>query len=146
MKLFTIGFTKKTAKEFFTLLIENNVKTIIDLRRNNRSQLAGFTKKIDLKFFLKKIANIQYFHFNEFAPDEILLKKYRSKEFNWIQFQEKYLDQIKKYEKWDDFDINILQDGCLLCSESTPNKCHRRLFAEFLLSKFRDESIQIVHL
>ncbi|KKL01615.1 hypothetical protein LCGC14_2626900, partial [marine sediment metagenome] len=119
---------------------------IIDIRRNNKSQLAGFTKEIDLKFFLKKIAKIKYIYLNSFAPEELLLKNYRSKKFNWIQFEEKYLDQIKNYGEWEDFDIDILQDGCLLCSESLPSKCHRRLFAEFLFSKFKDKSIQIVHL
>lgn len=146
MKLFTIGFAKKTAEEFFTLLIESKVKIIIDIRRNNKSQLAGFTKENDLKFFLKKIANIKYIYLSEFAPDEILLKNYRSKKLNWVQFKEKYLDQIKKYENWENFNSDILQDGCLLCSESSPSKCHRSLLAEFLLNKFRDKSIQIIHL
>ncbi len=146
MRLFTIGFTKKTAEEFFTLLIENKVKTIVDIRRNNKSQLAGFTKEIDLKFFLKGIANIKYIYLSEFAPDEELFKNYRSKKINWVQFEEQYLDQIKNYGNWENFDIDIIQDGCLLCSESSPSKCHRRLLAEFLLSKFRDKSIQIVHL
>ncbi len=146
MKLFTIGYTKKTAEEFFTLLIDNKIKIIIDIRRNNKSQLAGFTKKRDLKFFLKKIANIKYIHLIEFAPEEILLKKYRAKKFDWVQFEQKYLEQIKKYGNWENFDINILQEACLLCSESSPTKCHRRLFAEFLSGKFKDKSIQIVHL
>lgn len=146
MKLFTIGFTKKTAEEFFNLLIENKIKIIFDIRRNNKSQLAGFTKENDLKFFLKKISNIKYIHLSEFAPDEILLKNYRSKNLNWAQFEEKYLNQIKNYGKWEDFDIRLLQDGCLLCSESSPSECHRRLLAEFLLNKFRNKKIQIFHL
>ncbi len=146
MKLYTIGFTKKSAEEFFNLLIENKVKTIIDIRRNNKSQLAGFTKENDLKFFLKKIANTKYIYLSEFAPDDIILKDYRSKNLNWVQFEEKYLDQIKKYENWENFDSDILQDGCLLCSESSPTKCHRRLLAEFFLNKYRDKSIQIIHL
>jgi len=146
MKLYTIGFTKKTAEEFFNLLIENKVKTIIDIRRNNKSQLAGFAKENDLKFFLKQIANIKYIHLSEFAPDEILLKNYRSKKIDWNQFEEKYLDQIEKYENWENFDIDLLQDGCFLCSEYSPSKCHRRLLAEFFLKKFGDKTIQIVHL
>ena len=146
MKLYTIGFTKKSAEEFFNLLIENKVKTIIDIRRNNKSQLAGFTKENDLKFFLKKIANTKYIYLSEFAPDDIILKDFRSKNINWVKFEEKYLDQIKKYDNWENFDSDILQDGCLLCSESSPNKCHRRLFAEFLLNKQRNKSIQIIHL
>jgi len=146
MKLFTIGFTKKNAEEFFNLLIENKVKTIIDIRKNNKSQLSGFTKEKDLKFFLKKIANIEYIHLIEFAPDEILLKNYRSKKIDWDIFEEKYLDQIEKYENWENFDVDILRNGCFLCSESSPCKCHRRLLAEFLLNKLKDKKIEIIHL
>ena len=146
MKLYTIGFTQKTAEEFFNLLIKNKVKTIIDIRRNNKSQLAGFTKENDLEFFLEKIANIKYTHLKEFAPDETLLKNYRKKKITWNQFGERYLDQIKRYDKWGVFNNDVFKEGCLLCSESSPSKCHRRLLAEFLLNKFSDKSIEIIHL
>ena len=76
MKLFTIGFTKKDAKTFFGLLIKNNVKTLIDIRLNNHSQLAGFSKGNDLDYFLKAIAGIDYFYFIQAAPEESLLKKW----------------------------------------------------------------------
>lgn len=140
MKLLTIGFTKKTAEEFFNLLIENKIKTIIDIRRNNKSQLAGYTKENDLKYFLKKVANIDYIYFEEFAPDQTLLKKYRAKEVNWTQYEEEYLNHIKKSNIWKDLDINIFQNACLLCSESSPKKCHRRLLAEFIVNKYKEES------
>jgi uncharacterized protein (DUF488 family) len=81
MKLFTIGFTKKDAKTFFGLLIKNNVKTVIDIRLNNHSQLAGFTKGNDLAYFLKSIAGIDYYYFIQAAPEESLLKEYYMKIF-----------------------------------------------------------------
>jgi uncharacterized protein (DUF488 family) len=146
MNLYTIGFTKKSAEEFFSLLIDNKIQKVVDIRRNNKSQLAGFTKKGDLKYFLKKIANITYIHLIDFAPDQILIEKYRKKKLSWTQYEEEYLKQIKNYEKWNEFDIKDLKDGCLLCSESSPKKCHRRLFAEFLLNKYINQSIQIIHL
>ena len=146
MKLYTIGFTKKSAEEFFNLLIKNKINTVIDIRRNNKSQLAGFTKKNDLKFFLKKIADIKYIHLIKFAPSEILLKDYRSKHLNWAQFEKKYFEQIEIYENWENFDNDVLQNGCLLCSESSPNNCHRKLLAELLLNKFRDKIDHIIHL
>lgn len=37
MNLFTIGFTQKSAKEFFTLLSKNNIECLIDVRLNNVS-------------------------------------------------------------------------------------------------------------
>ena len=146
MKLYTIGFTKKTAEEFFTLLIENKIRTIIDIRRKNTSQLAGFTKKNDLKFFLKSTANINYVYLIEFAPSEIIFKNHGIKKENWVLYEQEYLDQLKKYRNWENFDIEILQDGCLLCSEPSPSKCHRILLAKFLSTQFKDKAIQIIHL
>ena len=68
MTLFTIGFTKKTAEEFFETLKKNKVKLVVDVRLNNRSQLAGFTKDRDLRYFLDKICTAQYIHCEEYAP------------------------------------------------------------------------------
>ncbi|MHA1436761.1 MAG: DUF488 family protein [Promethearchaeota archaeon] len=109
MQLYTIGFTKKTAEEFFDLLIKNKVKTIIDIRRNNNSQLAGFTKKNDLQYFLKKISNIDYIHLVDFAPNQELLKEYRDKKINWNQFEQKYLNQINDPNLWKSLDIDSFQ-------------------------------------
>lgn len=68
MKIYTVGFTKKSAKEFFNILKRNKIEQIIDIRLNNTSQLAGFTKKNDLKYFLKELCKIDYKHFNFLAP------------------------------------------------------------------------------
>ena len=51
MKIFTIGFTKKSAEQFFNLLKQPGLVRLVDARLNNVSQLAGFTKKDDLGFF-----------------------------------------------------------------------------------------------
>jgi uncharacterized protein (DUF488 family) len=83
MKLYTIGFTKKSAEQFFSLLKKNNVKCVIDIRLNNKSQLAGFTKEEDLKYFLQAIAGIDYCHMLLFAPTDEILKKYQNKEISW---------------------------------------------------------------
>ncbi|HUU76888.1 MAG TPA: DUF488 domain-containing protein [candidate division Zixibacteria bacterium] len=146
MKLFTIGFTKKTAEEFFNILVKNNVKILIDIRRNNKSQLAGFAKGVDLKYFLKKIANIDYIYFMDFAPSHTLLENYQKKKINWEQYEEEYLKQLNNYENWDFFNIEKFENGCLLCSEETPLKCHRRLLAEFLMKKYHNMPIELIHL
>lgn len=62
IKIFTIGFSKKSASEFFKILQQAGVKKVVDIRLNNVSQLAGFTKKDDLEFFLHTIAGIEYRH------------------------------------------------------------------------------------
>lgn len=144
MKLFTIGFTKKNAPTFFGLLIENNIKVVIDVRLNNESQLAGFTKKQDLSYFLKQIGNIDYIHMPIVAPKEITLKRYRKKEIIWSDYEREYLETLNERQVINYFDETILNYSCLLCSEPTPNNCHRRLLAEYLKEQLK--SIDVIHL
>lgn len=62
VNIFTIGFAGKSACEFFTKLKDAGVKRVIDIRLNNVSQLAGFTKKLDIEYFLKELCKIEYLH------------------------------------------------------------------------------------
>lgn len=78
-QLFTIGFTQKSAEQFFEILIKSGVKTLIDTRLNNVSQLAGFAKKNDLKYFLKQIGGIDYIHITDLAPTKDILDDYKKK-------------------------------------------------------------------
>lgn len=144
IKLYTIGFTGKTAEKFFNLLTNAGVKKIIDIRINNVSQLAGFAKGADLKFFAKKIGNISYEHHIELAPTKELLTRYRDKKITWKEYETEYLNilDIRNIAKKTDFEK--LQENCLLCSENTPEQCHRRLLAEYL--KHVKNEIEIIHL
>ena len=142
MKLFTIGFTKKDAKTFFGLLIKNNVKTVIDIRLNNHSQLAGFTKSNDLSYFLEKIAGIDYVYFIQAAPEDSLLKKWQKGEITWQEYETAYKEMLVKRNVIDKIDKKILENGCLLCSEPTADQCHRRLFAEYLKGKMPELEIE----
>ena len=94
IKLYTIGFTKKNAEIFFGLLKSNEVNKIVDTRINNKSQLSGFAKGDDLKFFAKELNNINYKHNLDFAPTKELLSKYRKKEMTWEKYEKEYLDLL----------------------------------------------------
>jgi uncharacterized protein (DUF488 family) len=144
MNIYTIGFTKKSAEEFFNILIKNSVRRIIDTRLNNRSQLAGFTKEEDLKYFLKKIANIEYVYMPQWAPTDEILNGYRKKLISWEQYEKKYTDILKGRNILEKLDFSILENACLLCSEDKPEHCHRRLLAEYLVR--HNNSIKIIHL
>lgn len=144
IKLFTIGFTGKSAEKFFNLLRTSSVKKIIDTRINNVSQLSGFAKGSDLKFFAKEIGGMSYEHKIDFAPTKELLARYRDKELNWSQYETEYLNLLDTRKVSQKIDIESLHENCLLCSEHTPEKCHRRLLAEYLKQVRSD--IEIIHL
>jgi uncharacterized protein (DUF488 family) len=132
IQLYTIGFAKKKAKDFFSLLKTNNVKTLIDVRLNNASQLAGFTKKDDLEYFLKKIGNINYVHRVDFAPNKEILDSYKRKEITWKQYKINYTSLLRERKIGNLIQDDELDMACLLCSEPTAEYCHRRLLAEYL--------------
>lgn len=144
IKLFTIGFTGKSAEKFFELLVDNNVEKIVDTRINNVSQLSGFAKGSDLKFFSKKIGNMQYEHKLDLAPTKELLSKYREKKLSWQSYEIEYLNLLDTRKIAQKVNIDDLHQNCLLCSEHTPEKCHRRLLAEYL--KHVRNDIEIIHL
>ena len=144
MKLFTIGFTKKSAKTFFEILIENEVKTVVDIRLNNKSQLAGFTKGDDLPYFLEEIAKIDYIHMPNLAPPKNLLQSYKKNKILWPDYQDEYLKILIERNILKNLNQSILKNSCLLCSEPTPENCHRRLLAEYLADNLGN--IDIIHL
>lgn len=148
IKIFTIGFRGKTAEQFFGLLSTSGVKRVIDVRLNNTSQLAGFTKKRDLEYFLRRICGIEYLHIKELAPSAGLLASYRKKTISWDQYEREFKSLLERRRVEQHFDPALLADSCLLCAEETPEKCHRRLVAEYFESHWRQRlgPIKIIHL
>jgi uncharacterized protein (DUF488 family) len=144
IQIYTIGFSKKTAEYFFKKLNEAGIKKIIDVRLNNTSQLAGFTKKDDLQYFLKEICHIEYIHIPELAPTKAILDFYKKHKGDWNIYEEQFLQLMKERYIEDTLSQEILDGGCLLCSEDKPQYCHRRLVAEYLESKWGN--VRIEHL
>jgi uncharacterized protein (DUF488 family) len=134
--LFTIGFAKKSASEFFEVLQNAGVKKVVDIRLNNVSQLAGFTKKDDLAYFLQTIAGIGYEHRPELAPTKDILDGYKKKHLTWAEYQGRFAKLITERQIEKVVTPGELDHACLLCSEPKPDKCHRRLVAEYLKSRW----------
>jgi uncharacterized protein (DUF488 family) len=144
MRLFTIGFTKKSAEDFFTTLTKAGVKTLIDVRLNNVSQLAGFSKRDDLRYFLKAICGIEYRHMLQLAPTQIMLDKYKKVDRDWSEYENHFLSLMAERRIEDTIPKEALTDACLLCSEDKSLHCHRRLVAEYLKRKWGE--LDVVHL
>lgn len=144
MKLFTIGFTKKSAEKFFGLLRGSEAKRLLDVRLNNVSQLAGFAKKDDLAYFVKEICRMEYVHIPELAPTQDILDEYKKNKGDWAVYEQKFLELMRQREIEKTVPRNLVEDGCLLCSEDKPHHCHRRLVAEYLKQRWGE--VEIKHL
>jgi uncharacterized protein (DUF488 family) len=142
--LFTIGFTRKSAERFFTLLCEAGVRRVLDVRLHNVSQLAGFAKKEDLRYFLRQIGNIDYMHLPELAPTQEILDEFKKNKGDWAVYQKQFLLLLKQRRAEERFAREIMNGGCLLCSEENLDHCHRRLIAEYLRQKWG--GVEIKHL
>ncbi len=145
MKLYTIGFTKKSAEAFFALLESGGVRRLLDIRLHPGGQLAGFTKQDDLAFFLRRLIGCDYQHLALLAPTEEILSDHR-KDKNWSGYVQRFEALMDERNVPASLDRSLFeaQPCCLLCSEATPEQCHRRLVAERLARVWRD--VEIVHL
>jgi uncharacterized protein (DUF488 family) len=142
MKIFTIGFTKKSAETFFTRLINAGVRRLVDVRLNNVSQLAGFTKRDDLHYFTKAICNIEYVHLPDLAPTKDILETYKKHKGEWTLYEEQFLNLMRSRRIEEKTSPEMLEGACLLCSEEKPHHCHRRLVAEYLKEKWGNVEIE----
>lgn len=139
MRLYTIGYSKKSAEEFFRILKDNNVKQVVDIRRHNTNQLAGFSKQDDLAWFLDTIAGIGYTHELALAPSEELMHAYRKEGLPFEEFAQKLRAEFATREM-----PSLGRASVLLCSEASPDTCHRLVAANYLAE--RDPDIEVVHL
>ena len=144
MRVHTIGFTKKSASDFFELLHKSGAKRLVDVRLNNVSQLAGFAKKDDLAYFLDKICRMKYVHLPELAPTREMLDAYRKEHRDWDTYQREFLALLDARRIAKMGIKRTIANSCLLCSEDTPEHCHRRLVAEYLNQHWGN--VEIVHL
>lgn len=131
-RVLTIGFTKTTAENFFDRLRKAEVKTVIDVRLNNTSQLSGFAKSDDLRYFLSATSGILYKHVPLLAPEPEMLSSYRKGVMAWSEYENHFLALMKRREIEKRLSPELLDGACLLCSEDVPRYCHRRLVCEYL--------------
>ena len=144
MKVYTIGFTKKSAADFFELLRESGAKRLVDVRLNNVSQLSGFAKRDDLRYFLEKICRIEYIHMPDLAPTKEMLDAYRNEHRDWDIYEREFIDLMDERRIGKRGIKRTISNACLLCSEHEPERCHRRLVAEYLDRHWGN--VEIVHL
>ena len=145
MRIYTIGFTKKSAERFFGLLRDSGAKRVVDVRLHNVSQLAGFAKRDDLAYFLGQLCGMEYVHIPSLAPTKDVLAEYKNGRMSWDEYEARFTDLMAARRIEEKLDRDVIEDGCLLCSEDKPHHCHRRLVAEYLREHW-GTGVEIAHL
>ena len=143
MEIYTVGFTQKSARQFFDLLKANGIRRLVDVRLSNTGQLAGFTKFADLAYFLDEICDAEYVHQPLLAPTKELLSNYRNGRCTWAEYEEIF-DALLAERRIETAISPALFNGpsVMLCSEPTAVQCHRRLVAEYLQRHWDDVTIR----
>jgi uncharacterized protein (DUF488 family) len=145
MEIYSIGFTQKSASQFFGTLKAHGIERLLDVRLNNTSQLAGFAKQVDLAYFLREICGAAYEHEPLLAPTQDILDAYKKRKGNWDDYTDVYLALIRSRKVESVLSPeNFQKKTVLLCSEATAEHCHRRLALEYLQERW--DGIRIVHL
>ena len=142
--LYTIGYTKRSAERFFAALKQADIRLLIDVRLNNTSQLAGYTKKDDFAFLLREICGSSYKHMPELAPTKEILDGYKKKEIDWQTYEIRFRQLLEDRKLAALIEKVDFDHACLLCAEPRPDRCHRRLVAEYV-QRHRSE-LEIKHL
>tara|TARA_X000001036_G_C20687220_1_gene808086 strand:+ start:2804 stop:3244 length:441 start_codon:yes stop_codon:yes gene_type:complete len=144
MEVYTAGFAKWLAKDFFNILEKYNIDKLIDIRLRPNSQLSGFTRQVNFSYFLKKLSNVNYEHRTELAPTKELLHKRRNENLTWEEFESQYINQLTS-DILENYLVEISKENIIfLCSETEPNFCHRQILTNELLKI--DSSLNIIHL
>jgi len=145
MEIFTIGFTQSSAERFFGRLKQAGIQRLLDVRLNNRSQLAGFAKQADLAWFLKELRGIEYVHDPQLAPNQEILDAYKKQGGSWEDYELQFMALLRKRRIEKHLDpADFRAPTVLLCSEATAEQCHRRLVIEYLQNHWPD--IEAIHL
>jgi uncharacterized protein (DUF488 family) len=142
MEIYSIGFTQKSAAEFFGALKQAGIRRLMDIRLNNTSQLAAFAKASDLPYFLRELCDAEYVHEPLLAPTQEILDEYKKKKGDWSEYEKEFLALIHKRDIGNTLDRNSFAvPTVLLCSEPTAEHCHRRLVLEYLAQHWSDVTI-----
>ncbi|MFZ0304317.1 MAG: DUF488 domain-containing protein [Terracidiphilus sp.] len=145
MEIYSIGFTQKSASEFFGALKDHGIERLLDVRLNNTSQLAGFAKQSDLPYFLREICGIDYEHEPLLAPTQDILDAFKKHRGSWEVYTDAYLALIRSRKVESVLSpSSFLKKTALLCSEPTAEHCHRRLALEYMRRHW--EGVTIHHL
>ena len=94
-----------------------------------------------------ELINCKYEHHINYAPTKEILTDWQKKRITWPEYTERYHALMTERNSVHDFITryyDVYETVCLLCSEPTPEHCHRRLFAEMIQEAKPD--IEVIHI
>jgi uncharacterized protein (DUF488 family) len=139
VEVYSVGFTHKTASQFFESLRGVGIRRLVDVRLNNSSQLAGFSKRDDLQYFLHEILGAEYLHEPLLAPTQEILDTYKKRKGNWDAYEREFVALMRERQIEERLDRHLFEvPTVLLCSEATAEHCHRRLVLDYLQARWGD--------
>ena len=142
MHVFTIGYSKTTAPAFFSALRQAGIRRCVDVRLGNTSQLAGFTKRGDLPFFLRELCGAEYVAEPLLVPTRDMVDGYRKGGARWEEYEQRFLRLLAERRVEVELDPRLFEiPTVLLCVEKTADHCHRRLIVEYLQRRWGDLSV-----
>ena len=144
MEVYTAGFTKWLAKDFFNVLKKYKIQLLIDIRRRPNSQLSGYTKSDNFEYFLKELSGVRYLNDLDLAPSKELLYSRRKEGLDWNNFSLEYINQLNSKKLDNCLETIYSHKTLFLCSETLPDKCHRKLLVDKLYEL--DNNISVIHL
>jgi uncharacterized protein (DUF488 family) len=143
MEIYSIGFTQRTANDFFGTLRAAGIKRLMDVRLNNTSQLSAFAKRDDLAYFLQEICGAEYVHEPLLAPTQEMLDAYKKRKGAWSEYERDFFALLRERAIEEKLSpAQFSEPTVLLCSERTAEQCHRRLVLEYLASAWGDVLIR----
>src|ERR1035441_1237972 len=144
MEIYSIGFTQKSASQFFGTLKAHGIERLLDVRLNNTSQLAAFAKQADLAYFLREICGAAYEHEPLLAPTQEMLDAYKKRKGGWDAYEEGFLALMRARNIESTLDKErFARKTVLLCSEPTAEHCHRRLVLEYLQKRSEEHTSEL---
>ena len=146
IRVYTIGFTKKSAEEFFGKVCRVGVRRVVDVRLQNVSQLTGFSKRDDLAYFLRTIGGVEYAHMPSLAPSKELFDAIKKQGLDWESYERRFNELMRERKIEESVSRDVIDGACLLCTEETPERCHRRLVAEYLREQWKPDVVEITHI
>lgn len=138
-KIYTIGFTGKSAHEFFDLLNSTDAKYLADTRLNNNSQLTGFTKKGSIEYFVENLTRLEYIELPLLAPEKEMFQEYR-KDADWELYESRYISLLEERSAAKAIDRSLLDGGVTILDLNVDTRYDRRTV---LRMDFRDASGEV---